>query len=346
MSQNAITGIEKDDFGFMWIATKDGLNKFDGERFSIFKHQEEDSTSLDDNHIYSLESDSNGSIWIGTRRGINFYDPFTKKVKRLTAPLMKDSNPENIRTICKINDEMIWFASFTDIFCFNKSKNVLQKIKFTGLQNESVNHLNFYSIFRDSNNQIWLGTNRGLYQVEQKNDAEAYLTPIPSSEAYKESTIKDIIEDRKGDLWLGTDSKGLLKYESTSNQIQNVNHKNVPILDIRKLAFDNDQNLWIACFKGLVIIKKDGTIINPKNTNKRGEIISDGLTSLYIDEKGSVWLGGYFGGLRIWNKYFNRFKMLNSLRPKVNMDLGLVNAITEDEKGFIYVGTKKMVLLF
>ena len=114
LSSNIVSSILKDRFGYMWFGTDDGLNKFDGKQFTVYRHNEDDSTSIISNEILDLFEDKEGNLWIGTGSGLMLYnrkmDSFINYKRSINRPIISISSGYNGK---------LWMGSYTGLVIFD-----------------------------------------------------------------------------------------------------------------------------------------------------------------------------------------------------------------------------------
>jgi ligand-binding sensor domain-containing protein len=156
--------VYQDKDGFIWLATRYGLCKYDGYEINIFTRQLDNPNSLSNNNILCLAEDHNHHLWIGTQDGLNVLDKKTGNIQRVPVP---------------------------------------------GIPNPIV-----ACILVTSNNEIWLGLDEGLFKYSLESNEFIYLNRNNSNGILSDSPVKSLLEDSYGDIWIGTWSKGLFRYDS------------------------------------------------------------------------------------------------------------------------------------
>ncbi|MCL5031372.1 MAG: SpoIIE family protein phosphatase [Bacteroidetes bacterium] len=362
LSQSIVKSICQDKNGFMYFGTEDGLNRFDGYKFKVLRHNPEDSNSLSYNDITSLLVDSKGIMWIGTfNAGLNRFDQSKKIIKRFQNEL---GNPNslshnNINAILEDNSGNLWIG--TD-FGLNRLviDSATKNFSFLHFLNDpknktSISNNTVYSIYQDKTGNIWIGTQDGLNKIisEQTN----YSTPIfvnykfdsKDKRSISNNIVRAILQDSYGNLWIGTDN-GLNKLIKNNNSESFINYKNDPNNlssishnQIYSLCEDNYHNLWIGTNGG-------GINIYDKNNNKFIRYINDPLNrhtlsyneirSIFKDKSGIMWIGTYGAGInkvtrgaRQFYHYMHRPNESNSLSHAI------VWAMYEDKEGILWIGT-------
>ncbi|WP_378187019.1 two-component regulator propeller domain-containing protein [Aquimarina sp. W85] len=342
LSQSTVVAIEQDQLGQMWIGTRDGLNKYDGEEITVYRNIPTDSTSLSNNDILSIKEDKEGFIWIGTHNGLNRFDPRTETFKRFLYSSAKNTiSHYSIRTIKLISDQSVWFATSNGLYVYDQKKDKLigyrkNDINPSGLLNNFI-----VEIFQDMDETVWIGTSTGIYKATNNDIYDLKFESFTSSPSLFVQTINNNDEEH---LYIGTKHNGLLVFDkkkktfTTSNDLHN---KTIPSLDIRRLEYDTDDNLWIGTYRGLYIKKKDHEIIKIHHQSGNPESLSkNSIKEIFIDTNGSVWIGTYYGGLNIWDIDNNNFYNLYRTKGNEAYQLGVVSSLVEDEKGTLYIGTE------
>ncbi|QDW22248.1 two-component regulator propeller domain-containing protein [Flavobacterium sp. KBS0721] len=340
LSQSSVIAIHQDKFGQMWFGTRDGLNKYDGSKFTIFRNDAANKHSISNNDILSIEEDNTGKIWVGTYNGLNCYDPVSNTFTRYLHTKNNHTISSNaIWSIREIGDEM-WFGTSKGLTIYNKKSKLFTSVFHSDTDPATVPSNNIITILKSKKGAIWIGTTKGLCQlVSRKNGKLSFKNyPLNNTDLLN---VQAIAEDVSGNLWVGTKNKGLLKFDKTSNAfvsfLSEDKYREINT-DIRSLAFDNQGSLWIGAYDGIYILGKDKNVQKINSSNNSNGI--DKVKSIYMDRKGSVWIGCYYKGVNIWDISNVNFSNYNQNSKKIAMSFDVVSSIISDKKQNIYFGTE------
>ena len=338
LSNNAVTNIYQDYQGFMWFGTYDGLNRFDGYGFKIFKNRIGDSTSLIDNAIYAMEGDRRHNLWIGGRKGVCLFDPV--KASFSTPSFIKSDDQSERKITGNIH-----------IIKADSLGNILIGSEYSGLllfENNAV---------RGRQIPLKLGsgniTNYEVTAVELAAQA-GYAWIFIQNEGLglydnREKTIKIIngnikranclTLDKSGNLWLGNDN-GLYKYDYSSNTFSNnfigMNSR------IIHLCVDRHGELWIGSDGDGVLIMHSPSdkVVSLLSAENKPLINSNAVYSIYEDKEGRKWIGTLRGGVNIIEARTNPFKTNFFLSDKGNsLANNFILSFCETADQNIWIGT-------
>ncbi|WP_297089316.1 two-component regulator propeller domain-containing protein [uncultured Draconibacterium sp.] len=344
LSHNSALCLREDHEGFLWIGTRDGLNKFDGEKFEIFKHQFFDSTSLINNHINCLFETKEKELWIGTANGLCVYSSQTNAFRTVKLPAGSfPSDSYYIRTILETNDGRIWLGTTDGLYIISKNrKSVTYK-----MLNPEENHFanNIRKIYQDTNGTIWLGTGNGLYKWKNNNPEQYFVDQSNDSER---QVVREITEDSDGLLWLGTERNGIyvLDTEGTVPEIMlrlSADDNLLPSNTVRCIFFENDDNVWIGTFAGLCIYNKreNSTVVFDHFQETSGAVGNTSIRDILTDSQGGMWLAIYQGGVNYYHPQKNLFQH-HSWQSQKNPEIKnrVISALIEDEKKRLWLGSE------
>src|SRR5690349_10210053 len=162
LSQSSVRVVFQDSRGFLWFGTEDGLNRYDGYAFKIYKPDPDVPTSLSDRWITAITEDKDGYLWIGTRLGgLNRYDPRTES---FTHFLHSDTNlnslsDNHINVLYLDKDNNLWLGTMNGLDLFNRTDNTFKHYKSTSNEENAVK--NITAIYQDSHGRFWIGTASG-----------------------------------------------------------------------------------------------------------------------------------------------------------------------------------------
>ncbi len=356
-AQSLITSIYQDREGYMWFGTYDGLYKYDGYRFIVYKNRAFDSTSIPGNYIQTIIEDHKGNLWIGTQTsGVSEYnrtsDSFTNYLHN---PHNENSIMSNrIWTLAEDSHGSIWIGTSQGLDRFDVTEKkfthfVHKKNDTTSLNNSAVN-----SIHEGKNGILWLGTFGGglnYFNLNNfyKNGKAVFHSFYFDSKLYESSglnRIKDIYEDSTGYLWIASYG-GLIKFNKSTknfdiyvlkNSFENIPNQNA----LLTLAVDKEGRIWAGSHNsGLCMFDKNKGefYIYGKGPDPNNSINDIYVPSLFIDRTGIMWVGTGRGINKVL-PYYNNFVNLSNI-PSDPSSLGSneVNTIFEDSGENIWVGT-------
>lgn len=334
LSQSSVITTVQDDLGQMWIGTRDGLNKYDGSQFTIYRHNKKNPFSISNSDIHCLEQDSDGFIWAGTAIGLNKYDPKKNIFKSYFNNKSKKSLIENnIITVKEFLNKEIWIGTPSGISIYDKKNDAFKTV----LTNESV-----VFIFQTKKGLVFIGTQKGVKQLVRKTTQEYQFKTIKGTENV---IIQDIIESPNGNLLLGTRTQSVLEYSINTGVVvpyfDETVFKNPNInKNVRQLLYDDKGTLWIGTYDGLQIASKDRNITTFFNNINDNESINDNfIKSLFKDKKGTIWVGTYHGGINLWDESNINFVSITQKPGKMGLCFKVVSSIVNYEK-LLFLGTE------
>lgn len=337
LSEGCINKMIQDKEGFIWIATHDGLNKYDGYTFKVYKPDAKDKNSLYSNQIKTVYEDKAGYIWVGTAGG--GLSRFDKKTEQFKTYLNNPSDPTSLA----YNDV---FAIFEDskgrlwVGTFGGGLNMLDRKtdKFKRYINNPSNPRSLSgnairAIVEDKQKNIWIGVDGGGldFYNETTDDFTAYKH-IPNDPTSLTNDIMMNIEiDVDGNFWIGTYDGGLNKFNPITKKVEQFHHdpNNPNSLSHETVwsVFQNtDRTMWLATRGGGLCIynpvtKKFTTYSYNKN-NQYG-INSDKILSILKDRSGLIWIGSENNGINIYDEKSRKF-LLNK------NEIGNSNSLSND----------------
>ncbi|MEO8532288.1 MAG: two-component regulator propeller domain-containing protein [Flavobacterium sp.] len=336
MSNNSVTTIFQDSDNYMWFGTYDGLNRYDGYNFKVFRNRINDKKSLPFNTIYNIEGDSENNIWVGGSNGLCIYNKTSGKFhsaeywdSKNKTKIIKDI----IHQTTSVSDDLILVASQSlGLIAFENGSFVGKQVPLQVLGNK-INVANYDAIaVQDANNKeyAWVYIrNIGICVYHYK--AKKLQVNFPLSIEVKAMKLSS-----DGNLWLGTD-EGLFLFDVRTGLLS-ANYFSVKC-SVSDILLDKKKELWITT-DGCGIYKvsgKDKKAVS-YNTLKNNPLVkSNSVWSLYEDKSGNKWFGTLRGGISMLSstaKYFKTIKY-NATDPAENFIL----SFCEDEKKNVWVGT-------
>jgi signal transduction histidine kinase/ligand-binding sensor domain-containing protein/DNA-binding response OmpR family regulator len=346
LSSNNINAILKDRYGFMWFATDDGLDRFDGVNFKVYRYKPDISTSLQSNEILSLHEDKEGNLWVGTGSGsLSLYD--RKKDAFINFPAKPSENAIRnnvIRSICSDSQGKLWIGHFDGVNIMDKKT---RRISDLTPGNGSRFTKNCNVLLSDGKGRIWIGTSEGLFLYRKEtNSLTHFLYSQDDPASLSNNLVHTIAEDKEGNIWIGTNDglsllaengRDFIRFKQLSNNGPSLN-SNV----ITSIVADDANKLWIGTIKGLNILdiktkRITGYNFDPRNTNG---LSSNSIRSLYVAKEGICWIGTSLGGISKYDKNLTLFNLIQS-NPldKQGLNASIVMSFAETKDGNVFVGT-------
>jgi signal transduction histidine kinase/ligand-binding sensor domain-containing protein len=371
LSQSSVNCILQDSMGFLWFGTQDGLNRYDGYEFRIFKNRPFDNNSLSNNWIQTMIESEPGVLWLGTwSTGLNRFDTLNNRVTRWkhTPGDNTGLSSDRIRALYRDSGGVLWIGTWggglnrldpgTDTAAFTHYKNIPG-------DPSSLSHNEVSTIYEDISANLWIGTSKGLNLFDrQTGQFTRFFHDASDAGSLSGDAVTVITGDDKGNLWVGILNSGLNRYLRGENRFERfIHHPRDPNSlcsnTVSNLLVDSEGHLWV----GTGYADAPGSGVSRLTFNEstgKWEITYSGYkrdtgTSVYMfsgdlkartvlcsaeDNGGNIWFGTFQPGLIKLSKrrvkfshYFHDADNPNSLSDN------LVMAIYEDAAGILWLGT-------
>ena len=340
LSQSLAEYIYQDSFGYIWIGTNDGLNRYNGNDIKVYKNIRNNDNSISNDMISSLVEDFEQNLWIGTDGGLNKLNLVTGDITRY---LVSDEDKAISNTVV---DEVfidsqgrLWVCTINGLNLYDREND-----KFVKVANEYLENKGLQDITEDHEGNIWVSTRDGLYKYNPDNKSvEEFLHDENNSNTISEDNIFSVYHSEKK-LWIGTKTGGLNVMNLEDNSIKvytnNPNDPNsIPSNFIRDILIDRSGDMWLATDQGLALFDmEDEKFYTFKNDSGKYSICDDNIVNLYEDTLGVIWVGTFNGVSKFLpNKDFKVYR--NNSSDSNSLSSSSVCGIYEDSEGMVWVGT-------
>lgn len=345
LSQNTVTCILQDELGVMWFGTKDGLNKYDGHSFTVFRQEIGKPDGLKDNYITVLcEKKDSHRLWIGTSKGIFIYDMLREKF----SPFDKETSDKHTKINRPIYDikydnrGILWIATQGQgLFSYDESNDILTH----HVQNDLKADSDILSLDIDSRGFLWIAIyNTGLFYSEDNLNTLSRFTHEDIADFMVDGAVYDMKFGPNNHLYIVSDKRGLKEINVISKKVRNLLDTSFGgnNLFMRKIAFASETDLWIGTESGVYIVNLN-TLQYSHFEHELGDPYSlsdNAVHSLYKDRDGSMWIGTYFGGVNYYSKQSALFEKYYPIPGKEGLSGERVREFCESSNGDIWIGTE------
>lgn len=342
LSQNTVNAILQDRKGFMWLGTKDGLNRYDGLSFRKFKHDAANPRSIGNCFITSLYEDFNGNIWVGTDAGVYIYYPEKEAFEEFDCQSLEKTRIErSVSMIAGDKQGRVWIAvEAQGMFCYDTRQKLLRNYPLSEISS------NIKCFTFDSGGTLWLGFyGDGLYY--SKDDlatVHPYGSPEDGKREFEGGVITKIVQGNYNCLYIGSVKEGVSELNLTSGQVRNllaIDESGESIF-CRDLLPYSDNELWIGTESGIYIYNlRTAQFIHLRASLYDSYSLSDNaIYALYKDREEGLWIGSYFGGVDYYPRQYTYFakyypkNIANSLHGK------RVREFCRADDGTLWIGTE------
>ncbi|SMO40301.1 Signal transduction histidine kinase [Saccharicrinis carchari] len=353
LQYGTIESIIQDDKGFMWIATKDGLGRYDSHEIKIYRPDNNNANSISHNIITCLFKDSQGTIWAGTPEGLNRYNYKKDNFDffRLFPAHERELRNNNIYKMAESADGKIWIVTYTDgIAIYDPESNSFTNIMHQPGIDNGLSSNNLRTILIDSKQNIWVGTrDKGVDVLDYKNNRwRHYSSDSADPFSLPNNDIRSIFEDSNGEIWIGTHGAGLARFNQANNNFK-VYRSNPD--QINSLASNVIWDIFEDSNKNILVCTQDGglslylrgsdSFYNYLNDRTDPQSISGNVVrSIYEDTAGNLWLGLFNEGLNFINAHQKAFNVIKSNPTKPNtLSNNQVSSVLKDREGILWIGT-------
>lgn len=332
LSHNTVFCAIQDKEGFVWFGTKDGLNRFDGNSFKVFRNNPADSTSLGNNFVYSIYVDKQQRLWIGTARGLYEY---IKEEESFRA--VPGSQAGDLYDIREDNNNRLWFVMSGKLYYYDK------KLRTTHLFQQAGNDI-VSALYISAEGNIWYASYGAVNCLDPQKQTIQHYNVFNQSKYTTAQWIRRIAKGPGNTLLIGATDQGLKQFEIakgtyTDILLQNADKTNIYVRDIIEI---NDSVYWIGTESGIFVYNyRQNRFDNLRKSYTNPYLLSDNAVyALYKDKEGGIWAGTYFGGANYFRRQYTSFEKYFPDNTSQTISGNAVREICEDGNGNLWIGTE------
>jgi signal transduction histidine kinase/ligand-binding sensor domain-containing protein/DNA-binding response OmpR family regulator len=352
LSQNTITSIQQDSYGFMYFGTRYGLNKYDGRVTKVFQNTPNDSTTLGDNYIGGIERDRNGNFWMPCdAAGISFMDYTSGEITQIK------HDPKNLNSLSSnfvsslYNDHNgdVWIGTEDAGICkYDINQKKFQRYRSNVDDPFSLASNIVTDLIEDNNGNIWIATwGKGLDLFDPNTKRFIHYTS-KANQSLKSDIVR-VLHNGKNNIWVGTE-KGVCRLKYSEGKytlmpfLSKVNDltKNLDELMVLSILEDHEGLLWIGTENGGLFVVDTINETIQQYLSAPGEdtsLGSNSIWSLYQDNVGNIWVGTFNKGIYLIDRHHTSFRYIHSNPFKSNsLSYDVVSSFAQDTDGNLWIG--------
>lgn len=342
ISQLSVMDIYQDSKGYLWFATKNGLNRFNGKEYVIYRREDGNEQSLSGNSIASVTEDQDGYLWVGTNNGLNRIDLNTDRIKRYNS----GANGLTQSSITKVYSDAagyLWVGTWGGLYRFNREEDRFERI----LLDNNLEDISVSALFEDSAGRYWIGTrDKGVYLCDNQMNIISHFTRESKNMPLNNNNITSIYEDTQKQIWIGS-KYGLNKVNLRENEVLSFTSENSKLSNntVRCLV-EWEGKLLVGTFDGIFALDPEsGQIIKVAGYDDINHSLSHySVYAFCVDHDYTLWVGTFAGGINYLNKFTNRF-VLHRPEDELNIRTGIYGAITYESPSDLWIATEGYGLL-
>jgi ligand-binding sensor domain-containing protein/signal transduction histidine kinase/DNA-binding response OmpR family regulator len=354
LSHSVINSMTQDKKGLMWFATNDGLNRFDGYSFKVFKYDPDQPSSLADNFVQRVFKDSKGLIWISSRKGLSQFDEKTERFihYRHQAGNRASLAGNDISYITESSNGNLWIASYESGISY-LDKKTGQFISYTPQNLPGLTSLRIICLYEDSAGLLWVGTQDGglsVFKVSTNGVLIKKIETLSLKNKLPSPHIKCFYEDHYKNMWIGT-TQGLVLYKRQENDFFVFNTTNAVFKGnhVLSLLEDSRENLWVGILEGGLYRldlrqfnnrNVEGFIFDAIRKEEEYDISHRSIQSLYEDRDKNLWVGTYGAGIHMISSLKENFIKIQKKRTEDPVESYVrYYGMCVDQEGNLWLGT-------
>jgi signal transduction histidine kinase/ligand-binding sensor domain-containing protein len=353
LSHNNVYAILQDDLGFMWFGTQDGLNRYDGYKFIIYRHDSKNPNSLATGNFGKLTQDSNGIFWFGTYGGgLNRYDPKTNQFTNYTTKVDDPKSISSNQTLFVFidRDKDLWIGTAGGgLNKFNEKDETFTRHLPDANNPNSLSNARAKTICQTPDGILWVGTEAGLNRFDKTTGNFTHYKHNPNNKnSLSSNTVQCVLTDQEGIIWIATRDGGLNRFdpktETFTHYLNNPNDPNsISDNKIEYLFIDSYNQFWIGTYEGGLNLFNPKTskfkrfVHDPKNPES---ISSNRIEYIYEDRSKVLWIATRGGGISKLDLKPAKFRnLVHDPNNPNSLPQSSVMAVKSDEKGNLWIGT-------
>lgn len=334
----------KDQRGYIWIATFDGLNRFDGYGFTVFKHDPENPNSLSSSFIKHLFEDNEGFLWVGTSNGFNKYNPETEQFTQYLFDT--DVSEKTANVIFEDSKGRLWIGSWHGVlYRFDRST---EKLITYQPDTDETRLGRMFRFVEDKDGMLWIACDGNLSRFDPETQTfKSYIHDPDNTNSLSHNKVIDIKIDQDGIFWLATVGGGINRFDPKTEQFTHFRHDPTDPASLSSDAImvleeDSPGVFWAGTFGGGLnqFDTKTGTSIRYQSNSLPYALNDNRIPSLFKDDRGSLWIGTFGGGMNMYNRFNSKFAIYQHINGnKHSLSHNEVWAIAQDHDDNYWIGT-------
>ncbi|WP_242521391.1 two-component regulator propeller domain-containing protein [Tamlana sp. s12] len=327
LSQNCVISIAQDSIGYLWLATQDGLNKYDGREFKYYDKQFEDKTRSRFSKLGKVYIDNQNKLWLITYSGkLEYYHPKTDT-------FISVKTPYGINSIYQDSKNDLYLGTYNHgVIKINPSTKETTELSFKDLNNQTVYE------FLETNNSLFMATSHGVF-----NYSEASGLKRIDVDHTNQCNYSTLAATKDGTLWLGSYGDGIFYKPPHTQEFKKFYHDNVPNnINVEDLLVDSKNRLWIATYgDGIFLINHETQEAKNFKANKSNPfaIHYNDMLCLFEDKTGVVWYGSDGTGANYYDEHLIKFNILTNNQVPHDINVDMVRCINTDALNNVWIGT-------
>lgn len=355
LSQSNVICILQDAKGFMWFGTRDGLNKYDGYGFTVYRNDPQNKNSLSHNTVEALAEDSQGNIWIGTNGGgLNKFDPSKGKFTRYIHD-DKDSgsisgNLVRGNAMMIDSEKNLWIGTSTGLNKLAPNSNRFVHYMHSDDNPQSISNNDIRAICEDRRHNLWIGTEHGGLNLLNKKQQSfsIFMHDQNDTSSLSSDAVRSIFADSKNRLWAGTQGSGLnllldpagkkfRHFQKDINNARSLSHNTVITV-----AESPEGQIWVGTENGGLNVLDPATGYFTRYMHDdidRTSLNHNSIYCIYPDRNKDMWIGTFGGGANIVSRDANKFVTYHHTTSENSLSHNNILNIFEDSKNNLWIGT-------
>lgn len=325
LSHQTVNCFYEDEFGFLWVGTQDGLNRFDGRKFEIFKPDNTNPYSININNIRQVCGNKDGLLFIRSLQSVTLYDMRLNRFRVL--------REGEVAGICYAHDAL-WIAAGKEIYRY-RALDQTPELFFSFSPEEDVL---MNSLMVRQNGTVVVGTSaKGVYCIDPSGRVSRHIHV---------GAVNSITEDNNGSVWISTRNRGLTRFDADGELISyrhnkvaanSINHDNV-----RHVTQANDSLLYIGTYAGLQTLNLSTGEFTDYEYDLNVEAADiRSIISMHYDSSGTLWLGTFYQGIQYYNVANDAYHFYrSSTAVGGHMNSYIISSIAEDRSGRIWFASE------
>ena len=341
LSNNSVRIIFQDHAGYIWVGTHDGLNRYNGYEFEVFRNKIDDSTSIPHNFVYAIAEGESGNLYVGTGQGATLYNPLSRIFSPVYLKRYQNNSLEkieySINTIKADKNHTIYIGTNGGALLVKtpSQKNCSQIPLKTGSTISTAYSVSAIDFDNDGRIVVFV-SDVGLFYYQPETQKLIALST-------EKKDITALVVDRQGDIWVGSES-GIYKYHPGNGKWTRGTQNSYLLMNqVSSLLLDKNNKLWVGLpGKGLVVLNtKDDTSVLLQSGHTNSSLTSQSVSSIFQDREGRKWIATLNGGINIVQPRHSKFKTVaNNPFDSNSLTSNFASTFYEDAQKNLWIGTE------